>query len=131
MKSGSRSNALLVELLIVVMFFMLSATVLLQVYATSSKQSNRAGLLTVALNEAQNVAERLYASDEPEDTLQALGFEKQGDVWRLAQEDYSLQVTGETEKTESGTMYRHQVLAEKDGETLVTLPVSRYQEEKL
>ena len=32
MKTGNRSNALLVELLIVVMFFMLSCTVLLQVF---------------------------------------------------------------------------------------------------
>ena len=50
MKSGSRSNALLVELLIVVMFFMLSSTVLLQVFATARTQSDRAALMIQALN---------------------------------------------------------------------------------
>ena len=51
MKSGNRSNALLVELLIVVMFFMLSSTVLLQVFSTARNQSRRAELMTDALEE--------------------------------------------------------------------------------
>ena len=78
MKSGSRSNALLVELLIVVMFFMLSSTVLLELYATSRNQSARAGALTQALNEAQNVADRLYTAQDADAALAEMGFEKAG-----------------------------------------------------
>ena len=46
MKTGNRSNALLVELLIVVLFFMLAATVLLQVFTGASDQGTRAGKTT-------------------------------------------------------------------------------------
>ena len=42
MKTGNRSNALLVELLIVVMFFMLAATVLLNFPARPVKETGRA-----------------------------------------------------------------------------------------
>ena len=42
MKSGNHSNALLVELLIVIMFFMLAATVLLQCRFSRRRKSSRA-----------------------------------------------------------------------------------------
>ena len=42
MRTGRSSNALLVELLIVIAFFMLSATILMQVFAGARTQSDRA-----------------------------------------------------------------------------------------
>ena len=128
MKSGSRSNALLVELLIVVMFFMLSATVLLELYATSRNQSVRAGALTVALNEAQNVADRLYTAGDAEAALMEMGFEKEGDNWLNTGEMCVLKVSAWTDKTDGGTLLRQQVSAVQGDETYFTLPVARYQE---
>ena len=128
MKSGSRSNALLVELLIVVMFFMLSSTVLLELYATSRNQSVRAGALTQALNEAQNVADRLYTAEDAEKALSEMGFEKQGEAWQKSSEICVLKVTASAEATGAGTLLRQQVSAVADGETYFTLPVARYQE---
>ena len=79
--------ALLVELLIVVLFFMLAATVLLQVFTGASDQGTRAGKTTQALNAAQNVAERLYSAADAEKALTFLRSaegivveEVQGDV---------------------------------------------------
>ena len=81
MKSGNRSNALLVELLIVVLFFMLSSTILLRVFSTAHQQNVRAGAITTALTEAQNVAEGLYAADDVEAELRKMGFELKENVW--------------------------------------------------
>ena len=128
MKSGSRSNALLVELLIVIMFFMLSSTVLLDIYFTSRNQSVRAGALTTALNEAQSVADQLYTADDPEAALVEMGFEKQEDVWQKAGTMCEIKVTALAVPTECGMMLRHEVSAVQGEETYFTLPVARYQE---
>ena len=42
MREGSRANALLVELLLVILFFMLGASVLVQVFASSRHKSIQA-----------------------------------------------------------------------------------------
>ncbi|MBQ7654954.1 MAG: hypothetical protein IJI53_02300 [Clostridia bacterium] len=131
MRSGSRSNALLVELLIVVMFFMLSSTVLLELYATSRNQSVRAGALMVALNEAQNVADRLYTSDDAEAALAEMGFEKQGGEWMKNGEICEIRVSASSEATDGGTLLRHEVRAVQGDETYFTLPVAKYQEVQL
>lgn len=128
MKSGSRSNALLVELLIVVMFFMLSSTVLLDLYATSRNQSVRAGALTTALNEAQSVADRLYTAEDVEAALREMGFEKQEDAWRKNGVICEIKVAASSQATDSGVLLRQEVSAVQGDETYFTLPVVRYQE---
>lgn len=132
MRSGNRSNALLVELLIVVMFFMLSATVLLQVFLTARSQSVRAGVISQALNEAQSVADRLYTAGDPAertDALKEMGFDFDaagGSI--LEREDYKLTVYSNTEDREGGLMHLHTVSAYQEDELLFTLPVARYVE---
>ena len=128
MKSGSRSNALLVELLIVVMFFMLSSTVLLQVFATARNQSAQAGRINEALNAAQNTADRLYAAESAEEALLAMGFKRAQDDWRQEGEDFNVTVSCDEEQGTTGTLSRYRVHAEKDGDILVDLPVARYRE---
>ena len=125
MRSGNRSNALLVELLTVVMFFMLSFTVLLEVFTTARTQSDRAELLTRVLNEAQNAADRLYAAEDAEKELTDMGFEQRDGIWALAKDDFDLTVT--VDQTQSAAT-RHLVQALKNNEPLVTLPVTRYRE---
>ena len=130
MKSGSRSNALLVELLIVVMFFMLSSTVLLQVFSTARNQSARAGWLNEALNVAQNTADSLYAAKDPEAALKDMGFQQEIGQWRLSGEDFEITVTTRETQEAAGVMIRHEVVAARDSDVLVELPVARYQEGK-
>lgn len=128
MKSGNHSNALLVELLIVVLFFMLSATVLLQVFSTARNQSVRAGTLIDALNETQNVADRLYAAWDMETALSELGFSRRENFWRLDEGDYAITVTANQEAASNGTMARYEVRAIQNEDVLLTLPVARYRE---
>ncbi len=128
MKSGNRSNALLVELLIVIMFFMLSATVLLELYAASRNLSTQAGDITMALNEAQNVADQLYANGSSEAALKEMGFAQDGESWRKSMDAYDLVVTVSQESTPSGVMRRNNVKAMKGQDVFFTLPVARYEE---
>ena len=128
MKSGNRSNALLVELLIVVMFFMLSSTVLLQVFSTARSQSALSGKLTQALNAAQDMADRLYAAADVESALEEMGCSQEEGLWRLPDDGFDLTVDLSFEQQPFGELQRFRVRAVSDGETLVDLPAARYRE---
>ena len=128
MKSGNRSNALLVELLIVVMFFMLSSTVLLQVFSTARGQSTLSGKLTQALNAAQSMADRLYAAKDPESALTEMGCIQEESLWRLPGDDFDLTVSLTREHQPFGELLRYQVRAVSGEDTLIDLPGARYQE---
>jgi len=60
---SKRVNALLLELLIVVLFFSLACIVLIRVFAGAAHLSLRAGDQNSALLEAQNLAEQIYAAE--------------------------------------------------------------------
>lgn len=128
MKGGNRSNALLVELLIVVLFFMLASTVLMQVFAGASDQGFRAGYTTRALNTAQNVADQLYAAADTEAALADMGFTRADKTWTRDDDDFTLVVTSAEEERAQGTWRSQMVEVRIAGEPLLTLPCSRYEE---
>ena len=128
MKSGNRSNSLLVELLIVVMFFMLSSTVLLQIFSTARSQSAKSGKMTQALNAAQSMADQLYAAADPESVLKEMGCSQEEDLWRLPGGSFDLTISISREQQPFGELQRYRVQAVSNGETLVDLPAARYQE---
>ena len=124
MRSG---NALLVELLIVVMFFMLTTTVLLEVFTKADSFSARSELLTVSMVEAQNVADRLYASEDPEGLLKSLGDESRNGIWTLEKETYQMEAVISPEVEDSGTFRRQLVRVVSGGEEIYSLPCSRWE----
>lgn len=105
MGSRNRSNVLLVEILIAVLFFMLSATVLVQVFATAHNMTVRAGVETRALAEAQNVAETLYAAEDPEAALEAMAFKLYHGAWTRVDDEYTLYVEGEEKPADAGVSW--------------------------
>ena len=136
MDNRNRSNVLLVEILIAVLFFMLSATVLVQVFATARNLTAKAGVETRALAEAQNVAEALYAADDPEAALEAMAFDSAHGVWTRSDGDYTLYVEGGEEDTDAGVLWQGSVRAfyrlrkanqaRQEDEELFSLPCARY-----
>ena len=135
MKEGSRANALLVELLLVIFFFMICSAILVQVFADARHKSIQAKAASESLAEGQNCAEALYALGEdenPEDWLLREygqeGFRTIEDgKWALEREDYTLYITvAEPEKTECGELRTFYISAEGDGKDLYTLPSTRY-----
>lgn len=125
MKKG-KSNSLLMELLIVTLFFAISASVLVEVFAAAGNQNRRAEHLNVAQATAQDVADRLYAASDAEACLTECGFEQDGEIWVRADDPLEIQVTLHEEETEGGVMRRAEVRACEGEDTLLTLPASRY-----
>ena len=135
MKEGSRANALLVELLLVIFFFMISAAILVQVFADAKLKSRTAHATNASMLEAQNIAEDLYATDSPTAVLDDYGFAEKDGVWVLERDGYLLRITSREEETDSGVLRIYDVSgveithdqsgAEKE-KVLLTLPSTRY-----
>ena len=126
MKEGGRANALLVELLLVIFFFMISAAILVQVFADAKLKSRTAAATNSAMLEGQNIAEDLYGTDDPEAVLTGYGFTSEGDVWVLERKGYTLKVTPKSEETDSGTLRTYEVSGIEGEKTLITLPATRF-----
>ena len=135
MKTGNRSNALLVELLIVIMFFMLAATVLLQVFTGASNQSTQSGQMIIALNQAQDLIDRLYASDNPDIILAEEGFSLvENTNW--AHEDTVRALRTDVQLTEDATeagllRYIRVVVKDQKDQALISLNNARYIEKDI
>ena len=126
MKEGSRANALLVELLLVIFFFMISAAVLVQVFADAKLKSRTAHATNATMLEAQNIADDLYGADDPDAVLKELGFSEGDGVWTLEETEYTLTVLQKEEETEAGILRTFTVSATGDGKDLFSLPSTRY-----
>ena len=126
MKEGSRANALLVELLLVIFFFMISAAVLVQVFADAKLKSRTAHATNASMLEAQNIAEDLYGTENPDDVLAGYGFAEKDGAWVLEKDGYSLRVTLREEETASGTLKTYDVAGIEGENTLLTLPSTRF-----
>ncbi len=126
MKQNGRVNSLLVELIIVVLFFMLASTTLMQIFGAAKQNSNRAGACTQAMMQAQNMAEMLYAAPSVEDKLTGWGFVLTDGQWRMDCGSYVMIADYAQEPTAAGTLLRTTLSPQYQGETLFTLPVVRY-----
>ena len=138
MRNRNRSNVLLVEILIAVLFFMLSATVLIRVFATARNMTVRSGVASRAVQEAQNVAEAIYTTEDVDGLLENLGFHSAHGTWLLDRGDYSIFVSGETQSAGVGQIWKGSVSAfynlrnpddtRPENEQLFELPCARYRE---
>ena len=136
MRNKNRSNILLVEILIAVLFFMLSATVLVRVFIGARNMTVKSGVESRALAEAQNVAETLYTAEDVDATLEELSFVSSHGTWSKDCGDYTLYVTGELQPTNAGELWtgsvsafyklRNPDLARQEDEELFSLPCAKY-----
>lgn len=126
MKQNGRMNTLLVELIIVVLFFMLASTTLVQVFGAAKQYSNRAEACTQAMMQAQNMAEALYATPDVEDKLTEWGFELTEGQWRKDCGSYVMTADYAQKSTEAGTLLQTTLSPQYQGDALFTLPVVRY-----
>ena len=122
MKHHSHSNALLVELLIVVLFFMLASTVLLQLFTAARTQSQKAEDLSEATLYAQNIAETLYSGQGER------YFASFGERFSLPGSSLTASVDSSSEQTEAGTLTRYTISIFSGDELIFTLPGAQYEE---
>ena len=123
MKNHSHSNALLVELLIVVLFFMLASTVLLQLFTAARTQSQRAEDLSEATLLAQNLAEGLHGDGSS-------GNVPLSSDGRISFPGSSLtaSVESSSQQTEAGTLTYYTVNIYSGDDLIYTLPSANYEE---
>ena len=133
MGNGRRQNALLVEIIVAVLFFALSATVILEVFATSYLQTTYADACNKAVAEAQNLAARLYVTDAPEALLESEGFTFDGSIWRHLEDDdnesdnnYVLQISLDIAQLEAGEMRSAVITALRGERTILEIPCAHY-----
>lgn len=100
-KRVTRSNSLLMEIMLVVCFFLLSVTVILNLFMAVNEKSTAADHLTRAVTLAENLAEQLRGSDDAEAFLK--------------KEQYSVGSEGFSFKTDQGLTIRAVLLDEYKG----------------
>ena len=122
----SRANSLLIELLIVIVFFMFTAVILVELFGAAKGKSLEARAISNAALDSQNIAEMLYTATEPETELFAQGFTRAEDGWTLMKDDYSLWVTEKYEETEAGELRTYEVTAIREEQPLISIPSVRY-----
>ncbi len=125
-KHPDSANTLLMELLVVILFFMLCMTTVVEAFGTARLKSMHATAAGNAMLRAENLAERFYAGQTPDELLTADGFRWQEDQWILEEKNYTLTAAVSEEATEAGTMRRIVMTARRGEETLFELPVSCY-----
>ena len=133
MKSAGKTNTLLMELIIVILFFSLSAVITLQLFVTAHEQSTLSHDKTMALLKAQNVVEEIQADES--DTLSGF-IELEEDRYIICYNEdwepsgetgsYELSVQVGRKPSEYGTMMELDVRVHKDDKELCGLQTSRY-----
>lgn len=131
MNGTRRPNSMLVELVIVILFFAISASVILQLFVAAGARSAQSTTDTAALLMAEDFAERFAASKLPADSfLEADGFAQDGDTYMRTAEagkrTLTLAVTGENEDTGAGVLDALHLAIHDQERVVLTLPVSRY-----
>lgn len=122
-----QGNILLIELLIVILFFSLSQVLMVRVFASAHEKSRGSVQLRHALMVCQDVAEQLSASDNPDALLLRLNFTgESGSYFRCEEQGFDVYVHCAEEETTAGTLCTATITAQKDDREILTLPVSRY-----
>jgi len=120
-----KGNLVLLELLIALAFFAISAVIGAGVLASAYKIGVDSRHTTNALFVAQCWAERIAASDDPVSLLKEAAPEA-GGGYRFEDGGYQVEAEVAPEQTGAGTLYGIRLTVFRGGEALVTLPASRY-----
>ncbi len=120
-----KGNLVLLELLITLAFFAVSAVIGTGVLARAYKTSVDSRRTTDALFIAQSWAERIA---DAEDLVALLdeSARKDADGYAMEQDGYSLRVRVAPEETGAGTLYDIRLSVSLGDDPLVELPASRY-----
>lgn len=122
-------NALLVEIMMAVLFFALSAAVILELFASAHSLNISAEKIGRAANHAHMLCEQIYAAEDAAAFLADQGFEAQSGAWIQQFEDYEIRIDLESEAAPAGALLRAQIAAydaENEGEAMICLPCARY-----
>ena len=130
MKTRSRANILLVELLIAILFFMLSATALTEVYAKTHEKNLIGEACADLLEETREIADVLYVSEDPETELYLRGFTGENGFFCAARGPETLRAVISNEQTKAGELRVIMIGVMHNDDILYQLNCTRYFEKE-
>lgn len=101
MRSANR-NALLIEIIIVILFFALASVTLLGLYMRVFETSRFSRIQTEAVIAVESAAEKLKAGKNMEQSLADQGFIKEEDAWILIMPEYEVRARIQKEASPAG-----------------------------
>ncbi|HPF87711.1 MAG TPA: hypothetical protein PK537_06615 [Candidatus Limiplasma sp.] len=130
MKPLRSGHVVIVELIIVILFFSLSSVVIVRLFVAASQLSRQSTASTDLLLSCQNWADQLLAEDDYAAYLAANGWTADGDGLSLAVDGGTLKASAfAREEGSNGQLLSCELSACVDNEEVFALPVARYQTE--
>ncbi|MDO4355566.1 MAG: type II secretion system protein [Clostridia bacterium] len=128
MQRGFKSGPILMELIVVILFFALSASVILQIFAAAYGQSERTHRLDRALAAVQDWAEQLAEESQMKERLLSDGWQEQpdGSVQWTTEDGVLLTAVFSQEQTDAGALYGARIVASDREEEVFSVPVAHY-----
>ena len=122
-----KGNMLLIELVIVILFFALSQVVIVQVFAETQRKSVGTARLNSSLVYAESILELLCNEERPEDALLQAGFVENGGFYAYTQSS-GVGFTARVSRLHhhSGTLVSVELIAQYGEVTLFNLPSTQY-----
>lgn len=122
-----KGNMLLIELVIVILFFSLSQVVIVQVFSEAQRKTVNTTWLNTALAQAEDTVERLAKEEKPDEALKAMGYEQDGEdyVYREVS-GVELVATIHRLTQPAGEMVRVEISARQGDAELFVLPSLQY-----
>ncbi len=126
-KRHSTANVLLIELVLVILFFMLCTSTIVEMFGHARVKSIYARSGNEAMLTVENLEERLACTADTEGELRKEGFELENGVWVLHRDTFTLTASESSEKTEAGSLRTLAFSAEQNNGTgLFDLSVVHY-----
>jgi len=127
MKKHSSANILLIELVLVILFFMLCVATIVEMFGLARMKSAYAKAGSQAMLIVENLEERLAGAGDAGAELERDGFVMEDGTWVLQGDRYTLSAVESEEKTEAGTLRTVEFSAvQKTGQQIFVLPVVNY-----
>ncbi len=126
MRKIGNGRALLLELLIVMLFFAVCASVLLNSILAVTSCTQRAEQKRIALRELQEDAAFMTTAACFEDALLERNYSREDGAWKTKRGELTLFAELSEESTKAGMLEKGWLTAQWNDDMLVELPVSRY-----
>lgn len=131
MNGVRKPNSMLIELVIVILFFSISASIILQLFVAAHDRTVQSSTDTAAVMISEDFAERYAASGLPmEDFLAEDGFTLSDGAYEkeltVDTRPLRMVVEGETESTATGALDVLSLTVHDGGRLAVSFPIQRY-----
>ena len=125
---NNRGNMLLLELVIVLLFFALAQVVVVRLFVQAQQINENARVMNLALTRAQDAAETLATAPTADAALLELGFTgAQGQYQLISADGYRLTATVHRLHQPAGTLASTEIAGFQGDTELFSLPAAHYE----